>query len=134
MEFVALGWLVYGLTGSALSLGLTGLAQALPRIVRVEQVRIGSRNRNLLRDMADGLTFVRRHEIFLALIGLVFFNSIFGMSYQLLMPIFARDILRVGSEGFGFLQTAGAAGGILGSLAAARLARAGSRGRRALLG
>src|SRR5207249_1610929 len=35
MEFVALGWLVYGLTGSALSLGLTGLAQALPRIALV---------------------------------------------------------------------------------------------------
>src|SRR5213594_663851 len=33
MDFVALGWLVYSLTGSALSLGITGLAQALPRIL-----------------------------------------------------------------------------------------------------
>src|SRR5438874_12653418 len=32
MDFVALGWLVYLLTGSAISLGITGLAQALPRI------------------------------------------------------------------------------------------------------
>src|SRR5881396_1327331 len=32
MDFVALGWLVYQMTGSAVSLGITGLAQALPRI------------------------------------------------------------------------------------------------------
>ena len=35
MEFVALGWLVYDLTGSALTLGLTGLAQTAPRIALV---------------------------------------------------------------------------------------------------
>ncbi|MPZ14621.1 MAG: MFS transporter [Chloroflexi bacterium] len=213
MEFVALGWLVYQLTGSALSLGLTGLAQALPRIslvmlggavadrvdrrkllvavqavvaalyfvlatlvvlgivqvwhvwglafvlgalrafdnpsrqaiipllvareeipsavalgnlawevprlvgpatagvlisliglgstfyvaavgfilsmllygvMRVQRVAIRAEGRNLLQDMGDGLDFVRRNELFAALIGLVFFNSIFGMSYQLL--------------------------------------------------
>src|SRR5438093_12488147 len=32
MDFVALGWLVYQMTGSAVSLGITGLAQALPRV------------------------------------------------------------------------------------------------------
>jgi MFS family permease len=92
------------------------------------------RGRNLLKDMGDGLDFVRRHELFAALIGLVFFNSMFGMSYQILLPVFARDILEVGSEGFGFLQTAVALGAILGSLAAARLGRSGHRGAQLLLG
>jgi len=257
MEFVALGWLVYGLTGSAVSLGLTGLAQALPRIVlvmlggvvadrvdrrrlligvqaivavlyatlatlvflevvqvwhvwvlafilgalrafdnpsrqsilpqlvgkeeipsavalgnlawevprligpatagvlisligiastfyvaalgfilsmlmyslmRVSKVVAAEGRRNLLKEMGDGLNFVRRNELFLALIGMVFFNSMFGMSYQLMLPVFARDILEVGSQGFGFLQTAVAVGAILGSLAAARFARSGHRG------
>ncbi|MPZ14622.1 MAG: MFS transporter [Chloroflexi bacterium] len=50
------------------------------------------------------------------------------------MPIFALDVLRVGSEGLGFLQTVVAAGAIPGSLAAARLTRTGHRGAQALLG
>ena len=62
-----------------------------------------------------------------AFMVLVFFNSIFGLSYQILMPIFARDILDVGSRGFGFLQSAVAAGAVLGSLLAARFARAPAR-------
>jgi MFS family permease len=48
--------------------------------------------------------------------------------------VFARDILDIGSRGFGVLQTAIGAGAILGSLAAARQARMGHRGARALAG
>jgi len=64
----------------------------------------------------------------------VFFNSIFGMSFQVLMPIFAQTILHAGSEGFGFLQGSVGAGAIVGSLIAARSASHGHRGRRALVG
>ena len=72
--------------------------------------------------------------LLLGAMGLVFFNSLFGMSYQVMMPIFARDILEVGSQGFGFLQSAVAVGAILGSLLAARLADARHRGLRSLAG
>jgi MFS family permease len=109
------------------------LAMLLYAILRVPRVEARG-GRNLLADMGDGLNFVRRHELFAALIGLVFFNSAFGMSYQLLLPIFARDILHVGSEGFGLLQTAVASGAILGSLSAARLGRTGHRGVQVLVG
>jgi MFS family permease len=55
---------------------------------------------------------------------MTFFNSVFGMSYLILMPVFARDILNVGSQGFGFLQTAGGAGALIGTLAVAYLSDA----------
>ena len=63
--------------------------------------------------MGGGLQFVRRNELFAAFIGMVFFNSVFGMSYSTMMPVMARDVLRVGSQGFGFLQTAGAIGALI---------------------
>jgi MFS family permease len=115
---------------AAVGFVLSMLMYSAMRVRRAEAAAAGS----FLHDIGDGLDFVRRNELFGAFMGLVFFNSIFGMSYQLLMPVFARDILRVGSEGLGFLQTAIGAGAILGSLAAAKQAQAGHRGLRALTG
>jgi MFS family permease len=66
--------------------------------------------------MLEGLRYILRHRVFLATIGLSFFTSVFGMSYHTLLPIFADDILDVGSEGFGFLETAAGCGGFLGTL------------------
>jgi MFS family permease len=73
----------------------------------------------LLKHMIDGLNFIRKNEIYYTFIGMTFFNSVFGMCYLILMPVFARDILRVGSQGFGFLQSAGGAGALAGTLAVA---------------
>src|SRR5918996_300645 len=61
----------------------------------------------LLQHMMDGLNFIRKNEIYYTFISMTFFNSVFGMSYLVLMPVFARDVLDVGSQGFGFLQSAG---------------------------
>lgn len=77
--------------------------------------------------LLDGLRYVFRDRLFLATIGLSFFTSVFGMSYQTLLPIFAEDILSVGADGFGFLHTAAGVGALAGTLA---LLKVGS-GRRA---
>jgi hypothetical protein len=71
---------------------------------------------NAVQDLVEGVRFVKRNSIFSFLIGMVFFNSFFGMSYIMLMPIFAVDILDVGSEGQGVLMSVGAAGGLLTTL------------------
>jgi predicted MFS family arabinose efflux permease len=109
---------------------LSMLMYTLIRVRRIEARPRGS----FVQDMGAGLRFVRHNELFAAFIGMVFFNSVFGMSYATLMPVFARDILDVGSEGFGVLQTSIGAGAIVGSLTAARQARMGRRGLRALAG
>jgi MFS family permease len=67
--------------------------------------------------LLDGLRYVFRERLFLATIGLSFFTSVFGMSYQTLLPIFAEDILSAGADGFGFLHTAAGVGALLGTLA-----------------
>jgi MFS family permease len=67
--------------------------------------------------MFEGVRYILRNQLFLATIGLSFFTSLFGASYQRLLPIFAEDVLDVGSVGFGTMEAAIGMGGFLGTLA-----------------
>ena len=71
--------------------------------------------------MLAGVRYIARHGIFLAVVGLSFFTSIFGMSYVVLLPIFADDILHAGAQGFGFMEAAAGVGALLGTLAIVRI-------------
>ena len=93
-----------------------------------------SKHTSMAGEMLGGLDFIRKNELFYTLIGLTFFNSVFGMSYTVMLPYFARNILDVGSQGYGFLQTASAVGALAGTLIAASTAGYGKRGWQAIIG
>lgn len=65
-----------------------------------------------LRQMADGLSYVRGHRFLLGAITLDLFAVILGGATALL-PVYARDILHVGAPGLGQLRAAPAAGAAL---------------------
>jgi MFS family permease len=88
----------------------------------------------VVEHMAEGLNFIRKNEVFYVFIGMTFFNSVFGMSYSILMPVFARSVLDVGSKGFGFLQSAGGAGALIGVLLVAWFSHARGKGCQAIFG
>jgi MFS family permease len=92
--------------------------------IRADQPALAASAGGLRKNILDGVHFIRKNELFYTFMGMTFFNSVFGMSYLILMPVFARDILNVGSQGFGFLQTAGGAGALIGTLAVAYLSDA----------
>ncbi len=71
---------------------------------------------SMAQDLFQGVGFVARNSIFRFLIGMTFFNSIFGMSYVFMLPVFAKDILGVGSTGLGFLHAMSGMGALLGTL------------------
>ncbi|HEY0756305.1 MAG TPA: MFS transporter [Ktedonobacteraceae bacterium] len=64
-----------------------------------------------LHSLAEGLRFLRGSQIMLAAITLDLFAVLLGGATSL-MPIFARDILRVGPTGLGFLQAAPSIGAL----------------------
>ena len=68
-----------------------------------------------LAAVVEGLRFVRRHEIALPVMLLDFFAMFFGSAVALL-PVYARDILRVGPQGLGWLYAAEAIGGAAGAV------------------
>ncbi len=86
----------------------------LPPIQRAEGA-------SFFHDMAQGINFVRTNTIFAFLISMTFFNSIFGMSYIFILPVFAKDIFNVGEIGLGVLHAASGAGALLGTLITASL-------------
>lgn len=109
-------------------------AVCLWHAIRLEHQPTAASPGGLLQHMMDGLNFIRKNEIYYTFIGMTFFNSVFGMSYLILMPVFARNVLSVGSQGFGFLQSAGGAGALCGVLAVATFAHSGGKGRQAIGG
>jgi MFS family permease len=87
--------------------------------IRTVQPALVASRGGLLTNMMEGINFIRKNQLYYTLMGMTFFNSVFGMAYLILMPVFARDLLQVGSQGFGFLQTAGGAGALIGTLSVA---------------
>lgn len=76
---------------------------------------------SVFRQMLDGFAFIRENPVFLYLMGMTFFNGMFGMSYIFLMPVFAKEVLDVGAEKTGWLLGASGAGALSGTLIAARM-------------
>ena len=82
-----------------------------------------SRGSPIGQSIADGFAYIRRQKlIFLLLIMTSLFN-VFGRSYLTLLPVIAKDMLRVGASGLGFIAAGPGLGTIIGSLALAALAR-----------
>jgi MFS family permease len=102
--------------------------------IRFEHQPTAVSSGGLLQHMMDGVNFIRKNEIFYTFISMTFFNSVFGMSYLILMPVFARNVLNVGSQGFGFLQSAGGLGALCGVLAVAYFSHSQRKGSQAIGG
>ena len=73
-------------------------AVALWAFIRSRPI-VGQPQGGVWRNILAGLHFVRHNQLFYSLLGLTCFNSLFGMSYVILLPVFARTILEVDSRG-----------------------------------
>ena len=71
--------------------------------------------------LAEGLNYIRRSPVLVALLLMAVVPIMFGMPYQMLMPVFAEDVLDVGVRGLGFLMAAVGLGALAGSLVVASL-------------
>ena len=65
--------------------------------------------------VAESLRYVRQRPVFFNVMLLTCCNSLFGMSYVFLMPVFAKDVLDVGAEKIGLLLGASGVGAIIGT-------------------
>ena len=77
----------------------------------------------------QGFSYIRKDKRVISFLALVACSSIFIMPYAMLMPIFARDILKVGPRGLGLLLAAAGAGALIGALNLAALGNFKKKGR-----
>lgn len=71
-----------------------------------------SRKAATLESLAEGLRFMRSSKVILAAITLDMFAVLFGGAVTLL-PVFATDILHVGSQGLGLMRAAPSVGSLI---------------------
>jgi len=76
-----------------------------------------------VQSLVGGFRYVRREPVIFTFLVVSAIFNIFGRSYATLLPVFAKEVLRVGASGFGFLAAGPGLGTIFGSLTLASLGR-----------
>lgn len=112
----ALGGIVYGTVGIEWAYGLDSLCIGLPFLlffwIRKRSLPERKEKEALKASLLKGLKFVLKNEIMLGAMALDMFAVLFGGAVALL-PVFAKDILFVGSEGLGYLRAAPSFGALI---------------------
>ena len=85
----------------------------------------------VLQSLLDGFAYVRREKIIMTFLLVSSIFNIFGRSFITLLPVFAKEVLRIGASGLGFLAAGPGLGTIIGSLSLAAIGRV--EARRAIL-
>jgi MFS family permease len=126
------GWLI-GVAGTAVCFYANGLSYlaviASLLLIRLPVFRAPERRESTLHNIREGLAYIRSIRPVRTLVWLIAAMSVFGFPYVMLMPVFARDILRVGAHGLGWLLAANGSGALAGGLALAALGKRFRRGR-----
>jgi MFS family permease len=109
------GGLVYGATGSPLAVygcAATGylIAFALYSAMRPRTVERSAASRSLSM-VFEGFHYIRRNKLILGAISLDLFAVLLGGAVALL-PVYAREILKVGATGLGLLRGAPGVGAV----------------------
>jgi predicted MFS family arabinose efflux permease len=106
------------------------VAAAGMRLMRTSSPPIPDRKQNFLGEFKEGFAYVWNAPVTLSSIIAAYTFSIFVVTYQSFLPVFAKEVLAVGADGLGLLMAAPGAGGIA---CLTFLAAAGERWNRAML-
>jgi predicted MFS family arabinose efflux permease len=74
-----------------------------------------------MANLKEGFSYVWSTPAVLALLALAYVPRVFAVPYQTLMPVFQKDVLRVGPEGLGMLMAAPGLGAVIAVMTMASL-------------
>ena len=81
-----------------------------------------ARQSSAMANLKEGLVYVWSNPLVFALMATALVPRIFAVPYQTLMPVFQKDVLKVGPEGLGMLLAAPGLGAMLAGLMLATMA------------
>lgn len=112
--------MLIALTGEGICFLLNGISYlfviASLLLMKVKPVRLNGKGKNVLKEMKEGFSYAIGFAPIKYIILLLAIVSLMGMSYTVLMPVFAREILHGGPHTFGFLIGASGLGALTGAL------------------
>lgn len=113
---------IIGMSGCFYVNGISFLALIIALfLIKTNHNLNNNRINTAMRDLKDGLTFIKNNRLILILITMVGMVSVFGIGYLILMPIFANDVLKVGVKGLAWLMSSSGIGALIGAFLLARL-------------
>jgi MFS family permease len=105
-----------------------GLSVFFTSRIRTPGVPTSRATNSVLASMADGIAYARKNRDVIVLVVMAGLPSLLVYPYVQYIPVFAEDVLHVGSVGFGFLASAVGYGSVIGALIAVNLTRLEKRG------
>jgi len=97
------------------------LAIGIITLIRGIEERTVAKKQTLWSNLVEGIQIVRKNRVVLALMVMAATCEMFGFSYSVLLPVFARDILGVGAVGLGMFSAVRSVGGLVAGLTLASL-------------
>ena len=85
-------------------------------LMNLQKKEFRRKSGNLLKEMKDGLNYTFGFPPIKHLLILLAVVSLMGTSYQVLMPVFAKEVLHGSSSTFGFLMGAAGLGALIGAV------------------
>jgi len=82
---------------------------------------MSSKKTSVVSEIKEALRLVRANQPFFGLLLMMGIISLFGVSYIVLMPVYAQDVFHLGARGLAILMTANGLGALAGALSLARL-------------
>ena len=79
-------------------------------------VSLDTVKQSTLQSLREGLAYVIRTPSVLLIIAVVGVISLFGINFNVILPLFATDVLHAGPEGFGFISAAFGLGSLFSAL------------------
>lgn len=96
--------------------------------MKPQKDEIRPRHTSMARSILEGLHLMRTNRLIFSILSIEAAHTLL-VSYQQLMPIFARDILKIGPTGLGLLYSAPGVGAVLGSVFLVRVGDIPKKGR-----
>ena len=128
----ALAGIVMGYAGVAVcffanSISFAAVLISLFFIKPTPAVRKPKANSNILEEIKDGLKYIYHKDILLYTILVMAIVGTFGPNFNVLVPIFAKEILKQNEAGFGILMSFMGFGSFLGAMFIATLSKSGPK-------
>lgn len=110
-------FLLNGISFIAVLIGLAMIdMQQLHALARHDDLQHGTHRPGTLKSLREGLSYVRNTPSVLLVIAVIGIVSLFGINFNVVLPLFATDVLHAGPEGFGFISATFGLGSLISAL------------------
>jgi MFS family permease len=105
---------VMGTAGAFYANAASFIVVVIALLLMRTSVSAAQKHRDFVSETKAGFSYIVSRPIILGVMIMEGVSSVFGLDHAML-TIFASDVLRVGADGFGFLQSARGVGAVIGS-------------------